>query len=327
MNNHDPMATEYDGNPDLDAYAHAIARGDERGYLEQRLSALQSDAPFPNPATYPAIRNAWPNGVAPARPFLVEAYLPLGEVSGLYGHGARGKSRLALQLAAAIASTDGLSTWIDGAAAPHVQGGGPVLFCSWEDDNDEQARRLAMMQGPQSTWLRPDALEQLHFLNMRGQGPTWAAERGRRGGWQDVGRRIHAAAEGMGAKLVVLDSLATAFQGNEIDRNDSHGFVNAWQQWAESREAAVLLVAHSSRAEDISGSTGWLNAPRSILVLKHGNGRNGITDGKTVLEHNKANYTRPWDTLTLEQDNERPLLWRVRGRLDDELAEVTIGYN
>ena len=100
-----------------------------------------------NPLTWSMI------GEPPSRRWLIDQWLPAGSVALLTGEGGAGKSRLALQLAAAIATTSSNTrSWIEGTGAPGIgngvpEGGTPVVYATWEDRADEMARRLSQISG------------------------------------------------------------------------------------------------------------------------------------------------------------------------------------
>ena len=119
------------------------------------------------------------------RRWLVQDWLPAGRVAMLTGEGGAGKSRLALQLAAGVASGGGSDgAWLE---APQGvlslgdsihQGGAPVVFASWEDEPDEFWRRLHQISGQAAPWVSPERLHNLFIANMMGEGPVWAPSHG-----------------------------------------------------------------------------------------------------------------------------------------------------
>ena len=87
------------------------------------------------------------------RQWLVDESLPAGRVALLTGEGGAGKSRLALQLAAGVASGGDHREWI---TSPHgimrlgnavPPNGASVVFASWEDEPEEFYRRLHQISG------------------------------------------------------------------------------------------------------------------------------------------------------------------------------------
>ena len=249
-----------------------------------------------------------------------------------------GKSRLALQMAAGIASGGDEGRWIGGQEAPRLgnaidDDGAPVLFCSWEDDRHEQSRRLSMLSGSPAPWVTPERTGKLRLVSLIGAGPAWGVEYGRHistvGQLQELGERIQLTAEQEGVKLVVLDSLAACFLGNENDRGTVRAFLSEWHKWAEDNGTAVLLIAHESQTSTVSGSTDWTAGPRSLLTFTYVKTcehkptapcKADCPPPAVKLEHAKANYSAKWPALRLKPGTLRAggggLRWRVRGEWD-----------
>jgi RecA-family ATPase len=113
------------------------------------------------------------------------------------------------------------------------------------------------------------------------------------------------------ARLVIVDTAADTFGGNENDRSQVRQFVSrALGSIAQKINGAVLLCAHPSRSgltsgEGDGGSTGWSNAFRSRLYLRaldHGNGEKPDPNAR-VLERRKANYASRNDEIRLRWRN------------------------
>lgn len=76
----------------------------------------------------------------------------------------------------------------------------------------------------------------------------------------------------IGAQIVVLDTLADVFAGNEIIRNQVRRFVSALRRLAMEIQGVIVMTAHPSltgmsSGTGLSGSTGWNNSVRSRLYL------------------------------------------------------------
>ena len=227
----------------------------------------------------------WKNvGDAPSREWILSDWLPVGTVSSLYGWVGQGKSRLALQLAAAVAADrTGLPQerqreWLGGTSAGPQLGsavpieGRPVIFASYKDGHYEQSRRLAAVSGEAAPWVSPDRLDNLHLVDMAGRGPLWGVEKGKHtstaGDLQEAGHHLREQASRLGAALVVLDPLAAVYRASEIDRSLVRDFLSNWEAWAREQDCAVLLLAHQSRNRDAtSGSTDWEAGARSVWTL------------------------------------------------------------
>ena len=185
--------------------------------------------------------------------------------------------------------------------------------------------------------MTPASTDNLHMAELIGAGPAWGVDAGDHiatvGKLQVVGERIQRTATALGAKLVVLDSLAAAFLGNENDRSTVRAFLTEWHSWAADNDASVLLVAHESKSDTVSGSTDWTAGPRSLLTFTYAK----TCDHKATqlckpdcsppavrLAHAKANYSAQWPALRLELGTRRAggggLRWRVDGPWDRPAA-------
>ena len=192
-------------------------------------------------AMRPLKSKTWVEGVSPPeRDWLLHGWMPAGRVSILSGIGGAGKSWLAMQLAAGVASGGRDGHWLDvpepgmlelGAVAP-----APVVYASWEDEDDEQLRRLSLISGPAAPWCTPSRCQNLHAVDLVGEGPTWGVPVGRLASSTPdllpTGQRVRSFAEDVGARLLILDAAAAAFSGNENDRALVRAFLASWDAWA-----------------------------------------------------------------------------------------------
>ena len=216
------------------------------------------------------------------RQWLVEGWLPAGRVALLSGQGGAGKSRLALQLAAAMAEKR--AEWL-----PHglsLAQFGPAVIATWEDEPDEITRRLRGMVEPQD---RLEALkDRLHVLDFAGKGAFWQpVEGGSRhtstlGELTLAGEWTRAYCETHKARLLVVDPLAAAYTCSENDRGLVRAFMTSWDGWARATDCAVLIVSHPSKAaeSDYSGSTDWHASARAVWKLGTANTGAGNGAGK-----------------------------------------------
>ena len=226
------------------------------------LAAFKANAPR-------AVRTDW-TAPAPAREWLIPEWLPASRVCLLSGPGAVGKSRLALQLAVAVAS--GVRVWLKSGPPlmlPGGRAGGAVaVIASWEDEPDELARRMAGYDPV------PDLDDRLVAMDLSGGGPLWASRSpGAPAAWTDRGKWVMNYTGGRDARLLVIDSAAAAFGGNENSRSEVRAFVSALDAWACSARCAVLLISHPSKASEgeaaiYSGSTDWRNSVRALWELR-----------------------------------------------------------
>ena len=122
------------------------------------------------------------------------------------------------------------------------------------------------------------------FIDLRGVGPLWAPATGGSGHVQtraaltSAGGRVRATCEALKARLLVVDSLAGAYAGDENTRALVRAFCADWDAWASANRCAVMLIAHPPKAPsggsapsvdaDYAGSTDWHNAARWRWALE-----------------------------------------------------------
>ena len=99
-------------------------------------------------------------------------------------------------------------------------------------------------------------------------------------------------------RIVVLDTLADLFPGNENDRAQARQFIGLLRGLAIRFDCAMLLLAHPSltginSGTGTSGSTAWNNSVRSRLYLERivSDGYEPNPDAR-VLTTKKSNYAR-----------------------------------
>ncbi len=235
----------------------------------------------------------------PPREWHVPELIPAGTVTLLSGDGGTGKSLLAMQLAAATATG---RHWIGRETLE-----GSALYLSAEDDMDELHRRFADV-------LRAEGLTfadagRLTLRSLAGE-DALLATLDRSGGLaptlllRDVEDRLASDR----ARLLVLDTLADLFPGNENDRAQARAFVGLIRGIAIRRRCAVLMLSHPSVAgmasgTGSSGSTAWNNSVRSRLYFERvvSEGYEPDPDARRLVLK-KSNYART--------GNEFGLHWR-----------------
>ena len=241
------------------------------------------------------------------RDWVIPGWLPAGRVTRLSSHGGSGKTYLALELAAAIASAmdpaDGGEADLQWrvhedvgtpilARTPMARGyredalqqgarkhslfrlaleaeAVPVLFLTWEDEPEEFNRRLYALPSGRGKAVG----ERLRALNLEGYGALWAARAGKHrdteGDVTGVGRKVEAMVREHKPRLVVIDPVAAAYGCNENDRAAVRRWLSHLNSLARETGAAILLISHPPKhsGSDYSGSTDWDNGVRAAWTL------------------------------------------------------------
>ena len=306
-----------------------LASNPEDHHTREALLQVQAAPHLPEPLP----GWVWSQASPPKpRSWLIEDWLPAGRVTLLAGPGGAGKSRLALQLAAGIASGGGnRDSWID---APldalrlgnMVSGeGAPVVYTSWEDEEEEFDRRLTEISGSGTPWVVPERLKRLQVVNLAQRGAIWAPIGSRHisslACLTETGDLLRQRCLEWGARLLVLDPLAAAYAGDENARGLVRAFVADWDGWGQVNNCGVLLVAHppKSGSSGYSGSTDWEAAVRSRWELDRqrrgppptGRNQQDIRPEGWQLTLPKRNYGPELKPLALELDFRGGLRWKA----------------
>ena len=252
----------------------AALAADEVAALDVFRAAAVGRPPLPEPLT----GQGWAEE-PPERVWLVEGWLPAGELSMLAGPGSSGKSLLLLQLAVALACDRAAlgyamgvvhsENWLPagdgiGAVAPELCGEPvTVVLAGWEDSRGEalrRRRRLSELGG--CAWAGDGSIDgRLHVLPMRGHGPAWAPAQGGSGHIATVGeltvtgRELRGYCERVGARLLVLDPSSLALALEENNRALVSLALEDWAGWASESGCAVLLTGHPAKARKARAPT------------------------------------------------------------------------
>ena len=237
--------------------------------------------------------------VVPERRWIVQDWLPYGHVTLNYGDGGTGKTLLAQQLMTSCATG---RPWC-GLAVEQCRTFG--FFC--EDDDDELHRRQ-------------DAICLTYGVSFKDLGDMrWTSAVGEdnllctfdyEGRLQPTARfhEMKRAAKEFGAKLVIVDTAADTFGGNENDRSQVRQYIGRLLNGlARDIGGAVLLNAHPSRSGMSStgdmdgGSTGWSNSARSRWSLARPKAEDGqdVDTDERILTRRKANHAAIGDTIKM----------------------------
>lgn len=221
----------------------------------------------------------------PQREWLVEGTIPHKQVTLLYGDGGVGKSLLALQLAVCVATG---KRWV-GLAVEQ----GKAMYLGAEDDQDEMHSRIAAIL---------DAAEMdfydlggLYFRSLLELNSSLLVEQKKdKIEPTELLTKIKRELETQRPRLLVLDTLANLFGGNEIDRAQVTSFGTMLKRLAMDYDCAIVMLAHPSKSgmesrRGDSGSTAWNNVARSRLYLEFPTG-DDADPMERILSLKKNNY-------------------------------------
>lgn len=273
---------------------------------------------------------AWQGLPVPPREWWIEDLIPMRQVTILAGDGGVGKSLLALQIGAA------------GALQCETLGMQPlpgrVMYLGAEDEDTEFQRRLhdivyahqREFSDLEDFMLAPmaDADALLSIPNKSAvmePTPLWLQ-------FADDARDFK-------PKLIVLDTAADLFGGDEIKRAQVRQFVSMLRKLAIEVDCAIVLLTHPSVAgmqtgTGSSGSTAWNNSVRSRLYLTRPEGKDEDPDLR-VLKTMKANYGKTggeimmrWDAGTFVLDDGRvaPTMGIINRKHDDVFMAMLERY-
>lgn len=235
----------------------------------------------------------------PIREFLVEDMIPLRTPCLLTGDGGVGKSLAALQLAIAVSTGE---PWFEREVKK-----GPCLFITAEDELDEVHRRLADIC--HAELIDFAALDDLHICSLAGMDAVIGQADGRTNAVSvtQLFKSLRARVDEIRPALLVLDTLADLFSGDENNRMQARQFVGHLRSFCKDFGTTVVLLSHPSLSglssgSGTSGSTAWNNSVRSRLFLKRpppdDNGAPPNPDLR-ILETMKANYGKTGQGIQL----------------------------
>ncbi len=223
--------------------------------------------------------------------FVVNHILPRGVATMLASDGGKGKSILALVLAACVAEG---RHW----AGLEVEKG-RVLFVTLEDDGKLVKWRLQALCREYGLSFS-EVQKNLTILDGADTDGTLAEEI--QNGKMEPTTLWHEIEKAGTFDFIVVDNASDAFGGNENQRRQVRFFIRLLTKKARKDNAALLLLAHvdksaartgSGNGSSYSGSTAWNNSVRSRLALlddkKHG----------LALVHEKSNFGKRIEPIPL----------------------------
>jgi RecA-family ATPase len=240
----------------------------------------------------------WASKPIPERRWVVPDLVPVAKVTGLYGDGGTGKTLLAVQLSVAVAL--GLKFL----GMPVRQGRVYALLAENDEDDSHLTFNsvcrhyevsLSDLKGLIKVASRAGLDSTLLSLAPKGLSPTPLLD------------ELFAEIQQFSPTLIVLETAADLFGGNENDRGQVRRFISeCCTSIAVETGAAVLLCAHPSVAglksgEGTGGSTAWNNAVRGRLYLRREleNSDHEPDPDRRILELKKANLTQRGKSIEL----------------------------
>jgi len=249
--------------------------------------------PTPRPTLHATRASELLSRTMKPREWMVQGFIPMKQVTLLYGDGGSGKSTLALQLANAAVK---LEKWLD---LPTKAGATYYLSC--EDDSREIQRRL------HDFGSKAIEVDDLVVMDCVGK-DTYLVEitPDNKLAPTDLYRRLEEDLKAFEPKLLILDNLADIFPEEGYGRVLPRAFMNMLRGLANQNDCAILILAHPSKAgistgRGDDGSTAWNNSARSRLYFKSVDG----DETAKTLTVMKSNHAATGTELTLRFVNNR----------------------
>jgi len=223
----------------------------------------------------------------PERKWLIDEWIPEGTLTSLYGEGGTGKSLLIQQLAASVASG---KKWC---GLDINEGNNKVLGVFAEDDITELHRRQHFIEKNIDTGFLRTGMENLYLWSRVGLNNILCSfDQSGLPIENEFFTRLRQAIIDVQPRLLIVDTAADTFAGNENSRSEVNYFCKAiLGSFCKEFGTTVILLAHPSltginTGSGLSGSTSWNNAVRSRLYLA----KSKDNDVQRVLTRMKSNY-------------------------------------
>jgi RecA-family ATPase len=209
---------------------------------------------------------SWKGTEAIEQRWLAQGRIPFGDLTILAGNGSSGKTEIATSLLVSVSAN--LGDWL---GCIVESGGGPVLFLSCEEPEDDIRNRIERICKHRN--IDPNAVDNLH-LHFPELDATWLATADRTGKVAKTALLVQmenwiAANK---PRLVVIDSIAAVFDGEAIARRQVRSFLAMLRKIAREHDTAIVLLDHPSVRGMADGtgtanSVDWRNCVRSMLLL------------------------------------------------------------
>lgn len=211
----------------------------------------------------------------PEPTWLIDTIMPAGGLVGLYGPPGVGKSFVAVDLAMSVASG---RSW-----QGHPVTQGYVLYVSAEGGSGMGKRIAAWLQvrgvkpaDAYAAWVTEPV-----FINLESDGMAALMDR--------IINELNAI-----PSLIVLDTLARCFDGDENQQEDMGRFIAGVDRLRKEFDATVIIVHHTRLdGERERGNTAFRGAADTMLSL-------ALKKGKLVLACNKQKDAEDFEDVELE---------------------------
>lgn len=269
------------------------------------------------------------------RDWLISGWLPAGRLGLLTGIGGIGKSKLALQLAYAVATG---TQWLgESACMSETSKSGAVVYASYEDEADEIRRRLVVthlhrqqqaarsksISGDEDTTPLPEFENvRFHGFIMRGHGQIWGpkSQTGHilgNAGITNTGVKLREACQKVDARLLIIDNVAGAYGSDMNTLPLVRSFISDWDDWGERNDCAILLIGHPPKTYGVahSGSADWFNGARYVWEMDSVPSRDDKGKVAVRLQMLKNNYQEIQRNIWLHFNRN---FWQEAGALNQK---------
>lgn len=240
-------------------------------------------------------------GTPPETEWIVDGWIPKGDAVLFTGEGGIGKSLMMMQLEAHVAAgRTFLGNIVEQCKVLHV-------LC--EDDDREIHRRYDRIKRSSEFAFTPDDVarmgSELQFWSRVGKDAVMCAAEGNLVHTKPFFDKLKRAIDrmGYGHKLLVLDTLADVFAGNENDRSQVNQFVkNYIMQLARNHDCTPVIIGHPPKSgAEYSGSTAWNGAVRSRMYMAP-HEKKTLAEEYRVLHLPKSNRGKSGLKITVKYD-------------------------
>lgn len=289
--------------------------------LIERIYNAELDVnPKAQPSALAVDPATWAGLPVPKREWILRGWVPRKKVTLLYGDGGTGKTLLTLMLAVCCAR--GLPF-----LGLKVRQGRVYAFLG---ENDEDDTRISLDPICKHYGVALDALRGQMLIGSRAEfDNVLMSFRNGDGRHTELFDRVRRDILALNPDLVIFETAAELFEGNENDRGQVTRFVKSCcGRIALEAKAAVILNAHPSVAglktgDGSAGSTAWSNSARSRIYLRRDiDDKNREADPDLrILELRKTNFAKVGERMDLRWKDG---VFVVEGSADDVSTRTAV---